>query len=131
MEIIRNLHHVRRRLRPAPVAITSITTECFGLHEALARVQDHEVKDFSSNAHSHKILRRIEAFFLGCGMTISMVEEHTMDLRTALDLVHGEAILPLDSDIRKMWKDDDMKEFLSQIREYRTGLTSLLDSINS
>jgi hypothetical protein len=131
MEVIRNLHHARPRLRPAPVTMTSITTECFGLYEALTRVQGFGIDRFPSDAQSHKALRVIEAFFLGCGMTVAMVEEHTMDLRTALDLVHNETILPMDSDIRKMWKDDDMKEFLSQIREYRCCLTSMLESIDS
>lgn len=133
MKIIRTLHDVRPRLRPAPLTITSITIECFGLHEALAQVQELDLAtlEAAKDGQSEQIVQSITAFFLGCTTTISVVDEYSTDLHDALGPVDpGVRTSTQELQFRQLWKEDDMKELLSQIKEYRSKLTNLLQTID-
>jgi hypothetical protein len=127
MKIIEALHEVRPRLRPAPVTMTSITTECFTLHEALSQAQGLSITPvvISEGEESHQIMRRIRAFFLGCSMTISVVDEYVMELVNAIQKPATVV------EAKQVWREDDMKELLSQIRGYRLTLATLLEALQS
>jgi hypothetical protein len=112
MKAIEALHEVRPRLRPAPVTMTSIITEWFTPQEALSQVQGLRITRvvISEGEESHQIMRRIKASFLGCSMTISVVDEYVMEL---VDAMRKRATLV---EAKQVWREDDMKELLSQIQ---------------
>jgi hypothetical protein len=133
-KIIKTLHGVRPKLRPAPITMTSITTECFGLHEALTRVLqlDSMGRQTMHASPFEKVSRSITAFFYGCSMSLSVIDEYGMELNDAVQIDRpGEAALNQNSDLLKLWKERDMQELLSQIREYRKRLSDLLQAVEA
>jgi hypothetical protein len=133
-KIIKTLHGVRPKLRPAPITMTSITTECFGLHEALTRVLqlDSMGRQTMHASPFEKVSRSITAFFYGCSMSLSVIDEYGMELNDAIQIDRpGEAALHQNSDLLKFWKEKDMQELLSQIREYRKRLSDLLQAVEA
>ena len=80
----------------------------------------------------HQISRSISAFFYGCGMTLSVIDEYAMELNDALLIDRpGDATHEKTSDLLKLWKENDMKELLSQVREYRKRLSDLLQAVEA
>lgn len=76
-----------------------------------------------------QLVQSIEAFLLGCSMTVSVVDEYAVELYEAVkSMTSATADLALSQDIRCLWKEDDMKELLSQTRGYQSRLASLLDN---
>jgi hypothetical protein len=114
--------------------MTSVTTECFGLHEALARMQQLDslrIQTMHASAFQ-QISRSVSAFFYGCGMTLSVIDEYAMELNDALLMDRpGDATHEKTSDLLKLWKRNDMQELLSQVREYRNRLSDLLQTVEA
>jgi uncharacterized protein YoxC len=127
MAIIKTLHDVRPRLKPAPLTMTSITTECFGIHELLTQVQELDTDMNAFKQSRPQLVHSIEGFLRGCGMTVSVIDEYTMELHKAV----VSSTLEEKASLRQLWKEDDMKELLSQIREYRVRFIGLLEMIES
>ena len=133
-KIIKTLHDVRPRLRPAPLTMASVATECFGLHEALARIQQLDSRRLQTIRASpfQQTWRSISAFFYGCSMTLSVIDEYAMELNDAVQNdMPGKAALNQNSNLLKLWKESDMQELLSQIREYRKKLSDLLQAVEA
>ena len=81
---------------------------------------------------SHQISRSISAFFYGCGMTLSVIDEYAMELNDALLIDRpGDATHEKTSDLLKLWKENDMQELLLQVREYRKRLSDLLQAVEA
>lgn len=66
------------------------------------------------------MMQDIDMFFLGCSMAVSVVDEHATELH---DVVKSDQFTP---PIGRLWRNDDMKDLLSQIRGYHNQLIHLL-----
>ena len=65
-------------------------------------------------------------------MSLSVIDEYSMELNDAVQIdIPGEAALNPNSDLLKLWKERDMQELLSQIREYRMRLADLLQAVEA
>ncbi|OCK96082.1 uncharacterized protein K441DRAFT_657350 [Cenococcum geophilum 1.58] len=129
-KIIKFLHGVRNQCKNTPLTMASIATECFAIHESLAQLQYLDLSNLDSLGapRSQQIMGSIEAFLLGCNMTLSVVDEYTMELQEQLGAPLTELSRDMGSPSRLhlFWKENEMKELLQQLRGYQTGLTNIL-----
>jgi hypothetical protein len=126
LKIVKTLHGVQQWMKPAPLTMTSLANECLGLHEMLIHGRDR--MDAAQN-HQSQLVKTMEGFLLGCSMTVSVIGEYAMELHEAVTLfVSTITDTALKADIRLLWKEEDMKELLSQTRGYQNRLLRLLDS---
>ena len=128
LKIVKTLHGVQQWMKPAPLTMTSLANECLGLHEMLTQGRDS--MDAAQN-NQPQLVKTMEGFLLGCSMTVSVVDEYAMELYEAVTLIVSTITdTALKADIRLLWKEEDMKELLSQTRGYQNRLRSLLDSFD-
>ena len=127
LKIVRTLHDVRPWLRPAPLTMTSITNECLALRDLLWQTLslDRSIDGLLDDGpHS---LRTVEALILGCSMTVSVIDEYAMELYAPIEVGTLKSTSPAPTSyVQLWWKEDDMAELLSQIRDYRARLGDLL-----
>lgn len=81
-KIIKFLHDVRNQYKNTPLTMASIATECFAIYESLAQLQYLDLSNLDSLGapRSQQIMGSVEAFLLGCNMTLSVIDEYTMEL---------------------------------------------------
>jgi hypothetical protein len=128
---------IRTHLKPVPLTLSSLVNECFALHRALVKVQRFDLHslDVLEKVRREQVLDSLEAFFLGCDMTMAAVNERAEEFRRhALVLSASNGARPPTGSnpiLQHFWKEDEMKEIVVQIREYRSGLTDLLIEVQS
>ena len=132
-KIIKFLHGVRNQYKNTPLTMASIATECFAIHESLAQLPYLDLSNLDSLGvpRSQQIMGSIEAFLLGCNMTLSVIDEYTMELEEQLGAPLAESSRDMGtlSRLRLVWKENEMKELLQQLRGYQTGLTNILTTV--
>ena len=64
-------------------------------------------------------------------MTLSVIDEYTMELQEQLGapLTESSRDMGTLSRLRLVWKENEMKELLQQLRGYQTGLTNILTTV--
>jgi hypothetical protein len=129
-KIVTILHNVGKKFKRAPLMMTSIATECSLIHVALAQLRSFDWAAVSTHAdgRQEQLTRATESIILGCTLTLSVIEEYAIELQ---DYVDGTPISPTEqmgimARVRVLWKEDEMRELLLQLRGYQTGLTSLI-----
>ena len=131
-KIIKFLHGVNQ-YKNTPLTMASIATERFAIHESLAQLQYLDLSNLDSLGapRSQQIMGSIEAFLLGCNMTLSVTDEYTMELQKQLgaSLTESSRDMGALSRSRLVWKENEMKELLQQLRGYQTGLTNILTTV--
>jgi hypothetical protein len=110
--------------------MTSIATECSLIHVALAQLRNFDWASLSSHGNNllEQMTRTTEAVILGCTLTLSVIEEYAQELQEYVD---GSPLSPTEqmgimARVRVLWKEDELRELLLQLRGYQTGLTNLL-----
>jgi hypothetical protein len=129
-KIVTILHNVGKRFKRAPLMMTSIATECSLIHVALAQLRNFDWTTVSSygDGRQEQMTRATESIILGCTLTLSVIEEYAIELQ---DYVDGSPLSPTEqmgimARVRVLWKEEEMRELLLQLRGYQTGLTSLI-----
>jgi hypothetical protein len=129
--IVKKLHSVGKKFKnSAPSTIKSIATECNFLHVALAQLLSFDWDDLAScgDGRQEQITRATESIILGSTLALSVIEEYAVEVQDFAEVV------PLDpadhvgnmARIKGIWKEEETKELLLQLRGYQTGLTGLL-----
>ncbi|KIW00195.1 uncharacterized protein PV09_08235 [Verruconis gallopava] len=128
--IVTILHNVGKKFKRAPLMMTSIATECSLIHVALAQLRTFDWSAVIANAEGRQeqLTRATEAIILGCTLTLSVIEEYAVELQEYVD---GAPLSPTEqmgimARVRVLWKEDEMRELLLQLRGYQTGLTGLI-----
>jgi hypothetical protein len=110
--------------------MTSIATECSLIHVALAQLGNFDWSAVSTSVDGRleQMTRSTEAVILGCTLTLSVIEEYAIELQEYVD---GSPVSPTEqmgimARVRVLWKEDELRELLLQLRGYQTGLTNLL-----
>jgi hypothetical protein len=115
-------------MKPTPLTMTSLANECLGLHDAIMQGQGRIDAAQTTQPQQLKI---VEALLLGCSMTVSVIDEYAVDLHNAVyERRFENTDASAKADVYPLWKEEDMKELLSQIRGYQSRLKSLLDSLD-
>jgi hypothetical protein len=129
-KIVKILQDVGKKFKRAPLMMTSIATECSLIHVALGQLRDFDWPSMESydDGRLEVMIRSTEAIVLGCTLTLSVIEEYAIELQ---DYVEGAPLSPTEqmgimTRVRVLWKEDEMRELLLQLRGYQTGLTNLL-----
>jgi hypothetical protein len=129
-KIVTILHNVGKKFKRAPLMMTSIATECSLIHVALAQLRNFDWGTVSGyeDGRQEQMTRATETIILGCTLTLSVIEEYAIELQ---DYVDGSPLSPTEqmgimARVRVLWKEDEMRELLLQMRGYQTGLTSLI-----
>lgn len=129
-KIVRILHNVGRKFKRAPLMMTSIATECSLILVALAQLRTFDWTSVAahSDGQQEQMTRATESIILGCTLTLSVIEEYAIELQ---DYVEGPNLSPTEqmgimARVRVLWKEDEMRELLLQLRGYQSGLTDLL-----
>jgi hypothetical protein len=129
-KIVTILHNVGKKFKRAPLMMTSIATECSLIHVALAQLRSFDWAVIATHAdgRQEQLTRATESIILGCTLTLSVIEEYAIELQ---DYVDGAPLSPTEqmgimTRVRVLWKEDEMRELLLQLRGYQTGLTSLI-----
>lgn len=85
----------------------------------------------TARSNHPRLTKVVEALLLGCSMTVSVVDEYTVELHLAVhEMIHENTEALFRADTRILWKEDDMMELLLQIRGYQNRLKSLLGSLD-
>lgn len=110
--------------------MTSIATECSLIHVALAQLRNFDWAGVSScgDGRLEQLTRSTEAIILGCTLTLSVIEEYAIEVQTYVDGAHLSPTeqMGIMARVRLLWKEEEMRELLLQLRGYQTGLTNLL-----
>jgi hypothetical protein len=129
-KIIANLHDTARRFKRAPSMMTSIVTECNLINGVFEQLQSFDWPALQVQAESRmeQMKRSAETLILGCTLTLSVVDEYSTELQ---EYVEGSKLSPTEqmglmARVRAIWKEDETRELLLQLRGYHTGLTNLL-----
>jgi hypothetical protein len=129
-KIIANLHDTARRFKRAPSMMTSIVTECNLINGVFQQLQNFDWPTLQVQAESRmeQMKRSAETLILGCTLTLSVVDEYSTELQ---EYVEGFKLSPTEqmglmARVRVIWKEDETRELLLQLRGYHTGLTNLL-----
>ena len=129
-QIVSILHNVGKKFKRAPLMMTSVATECNLIHAALTQLRSFDWAEITANAQGsqEQLTRATESIILGCTLTLSVIEEYAVELQ---DYVEGAPISPTEqmgimARVRVLWKEDEMRELLLQLRGYQTGLTGLI-----
>jgi hypothetical protein len=129
-KIVTILHNVGKKFKRAPLMMTSIATECSLIHVALAQLRSFDWSSVSAYAdgRQEQMTRVTESIILGCTLTLSVIEEYAIELQ---DYVDGSPLSPTEqmgimARVRVLWKEEEMRELLLQLRGYQTGLTNLI-----
>lgn len=129
--IVKILHSVGKKFKnSAPSTIKSIATECNFLHVALAQLLSFDWDDLASygGGRQEQITRATESIILGCTLALSVIEEYAIEVQ---DFGEALSLDPADhvgniARIKGIWKEEETKELLLQLRGYQNGLTDLL-----
>jgi hypothetical protein len=110
--------------------MTSIATECSLIHVALDQLRTFDWSSLAAQGDNRleQMTRLTETIILGCTLTLSVIEEYASELQ---EYVEGSKLSPTEqmgimARVRVLWKEDEMRELLLQLRGYQTGLTNLL-----
>jgi hypothetical protein len=129
-KIVRILRDVGKKFKRAPLMMTSIATECSLIHGALDQLRAFDWGSLlaQGDGRLEQMTRLTETVILGCTLTLSVIEEYATELQ---DYVEGSKLSPTEqmgimARVRVLWKEDEMRELLLQLRGYQTGLTNLL-----
>jgi hypothetical protein len=130
-KIVRILHDVGKKFKRAPLMMTSIASECSLIHVALAQLRNFDWSSMSSYgdpSRTEQMTRATEAIILGCSLTLSVIEDYAIELQDYVDSSHLSPTeqMGIMARVRVLWKEDEMRELLLQLRGYQTGLTNLL-----
>lgn len=123
--IMKSLGTVREHLKPVPVTLTALATECFLLHQALTRVHRH-VRNGPNEEAEHEMLQSLDAFFLGCRITMSAIEDSADQMCQAMSDPSSASTSELsatgDPRLQQLWEEDLMSQFRLQLVAYRRSL---------
>jgi hypothetical protein len=129
-KIVRILRDVGKKFKRAPLMMTSIATECSLIHVALDQLRTFDWSSLAAQGDNRleQMTRLTETIILGCTLTLSVIEEYASELQ---EYVEGSKLSPTEqmgimARVRVLWKEDEMRELLLQLRGYQTGLTNLL-----
>jgi hypothetical protein len=129
-KIVTILHNVGKKFKRAPLMMTSIGTECNMIHVALAQLRNFDWTSVATytDGRLEQMTRATESIILGCQLTLSVIEEYAVELQ---DYVDGSPLSPTEqmgimTRVRVLWKEEEMRELLLQLRGYQTGLTGLI-----
>ncbi|KAE9985767.1 hypothetical protein EG327_004588 [Venturia inaequalis] len=124
------LLNVGRKFKRAPLMMTSIGTECNLIHVALSQVRSFDWSSMTGDTDDRmeRTMRAIESIILGCQLTLSVIEEYAIELQ---DYVEGSPLSPTEqmgimARVRVLWKEEEMRELLLQLRGYQSGLMGLI-----
>jgi hypothetical protein len=124
------LHNVKKKFKSAPLMMTSILSECNFLSVSLAQLRNFDWSAVSTygEGRQEQMTRATETIILGCTLTLSVIEEYAIELQEYVD---GSPLSPTEqmgimARVRVLWKEDEMRELLLQLRGYQTGLTDLI-----
>lgn len=125
------LHSVGKKFKRAPLMMTSVATECNFIYAALTQLRAFDWVTITSHAaegSQEQLTRATESIILGCTLTLSVIEEYALELQ---EYVQGVRTSPTEqmgimARVRVLWKEDEMRELLLQLRGYQTGLTGLI-----
>jgi hypothetical protein len=129
-KIVKILRDVGKKFKRAPLMMTSIATECSLIHVALDQLRTFDWSSLAAQGDGRleHMTRLTETIILGCTLTLSVIEEYASELQ---EYVEGSKLSPTEqmgimARVRVLWKEDEMRELLLQLRGYQTGLTNLL-----
>ena len=101
---------VRTHLKLVPLPLISLANECFALHRALVKVRRFDLHSLGvlEQGRGQQVLDSLEAFFLGCDMTMSAVNELAEEVRqhalvVSVSDVAKSSILP-NLELQQFWK---------------------------
>jgi hypothetical protein len=110
--------------------MTSIVTECNLINGVFHQLQnfDWPTLQVQDESRMEQMKRSAETLILGCTLTLSVVDEYSTELQ---EYVEGSKLSPTEqmglmARVRAIWKEDETRELLLQLRGYHTGLTNLL-----
>jgi hypothetical protein len=129
--IVKLLHNVGRRLKKAaPSTIHSIATECNFIHVALTSLLSFDWDELAGDCddRQEQITRATESIILGCMLTLSVIEEYANEVKDYVGTspLSPEEQMAIVARMKGIWKEEEMRELLLQLRGYQAGLTSLL-----
>jgi hypothetical protein len=129
-KIVDILRHVGQKFKRAPLMMTSIAAECTLIIDALEHLRNFEWSTLESqeDGRLEQMTRCAETIILGCTLGLSVIEEYASELQ---EYVEGSKLSPTEqmgimARVRVLWKEDEMRELLLQLRGYQTALTNLL-----
>ncbi|QDS75870.1 hypothetical protein FKW77_001777 [Venturia effusa] len=124
------LLNVGKRFKKAPLMMTSIGTECNLIHVALSQVRAFDWSGMAgyTDGRLEQMTRATESIILGCHLTLSVIEEYALELQ---DYVEGTPLsqteqMGIMARVQVLWKEEEMRELLLQLRGYQSALTALI-----
>jgi hypothetical protein len=129
-KIVDILRNVAQKFKRAPLMMTSIQAECNLIINALEHLRNFEWSSLeqSEDDRLEQMTRCAETIILGCTLSLSVIEEYAAELQ---EYVEGAKLSPTEqmgimARVRVLWREDEMRELLLQLRGYQTALTNLL-----
>jgi len=129
--VVKILHGVGKKFKhTAPQTVKSIATECNFLHVTLAQLLSFDWDELESyqDGRQEQLTRATESIILGCTLALSVIEEYATEVQDFVNTVPADSIEDAETlaRVKAIWKDDETKELLLQLRGYQSGLTALL-----
>jgi hypothetical protein len=126
INIMKALGLVREHLRPTPVTLTTLATECFLLHQALTKVYRHILKAPTEVVDS-ELLQGLDVFVIGCNITISVVEASANEMCQAMSISSPPGTLEESTPqegprLQQLRNEEGMNQFRLQLNAYRRSL---------
>lgn len=81
LKIVKTLHGIQQSMKLAPLTMPSLANECLELHGMLMKGRDRII---TAQNYQPQLIKTMEAFLLGCSMTVSVVDEYAMELHEAI-----------------------------------------------
>ena len=132
-KISRSLHALRNKYKSAPAALAAISAECSVTCAALYQIQQllsAHPEFVSSESDSRSDLRDLfELAILGCAATFSVLDEELTKLE--YDAKQTGFRVGFKSRVKMMWNEDTLKELLQQMRDQRSSIGFLIETVQA
>jgi hypothetical protein len=132
-KVIKYVYDVRGKFKRAPLALVSIASECSTIHVILTQLEQIEA-ELGQIDHRKQFLQSLSVVTSSCSLTLGCVEDileevlgETPDEGTdVLSQAEGTTVRA-----KFLMQEEELKELLGQLREYRNGMGIMLTTITT
>jgi hypothetical protein len=125
-KIVKSIHDFRNKYKRASMTMVAIATECSLISVVLDELEhlDLEQNLHSTHDRQQRIFSTIETVVLGCQLTLEAVSDNVAEIMESSD-----GHIDTGGKVIFLFKEDEMKEHLVQLRAYQTSITTLLATL--
>jgi hypothetical protein len=123
------INKLRQKYSNASLSVGSLCTELTITSVSLSQIQDllgHDDSESSTPAVRPELLATFDTALVGCIVVLSCIEDEVANIRV---VEPGLDSLTSSQKIKAVWKDDNIKELVLQLRAQQSALNLLMQTI--